>query len=1086
MTVSECGSKFKASPSAALGPVSDALLRAGYSLLLFFKPSFERLLNQFLLATFVTITKKGSIMRVSRLRQSSALTSVAFVALIMSGGQAIAQSAPAAADPAAASGLSANAAQTDESGADKEIVVTGSRIRTPNLTSAIPVTSINGEDFFKTGQTSIGDVLNQLPALRSTFSQSNSTRFLGTSGLNLLDLRGLGTQRTLVLVNGRRHVAGDILSSGSSVDVNTIPTDMIERTDIITGGESAVYGSDAIAGVVNFVLKDHFDGLQVRGQGGISQHGDAGNDFVSILGGKNFADGRGNVAINLEYAHQEDYYASDRKEYRQQNGFVQVNPVGTATNPQNIFVNDIRSGNYSNAGTFLSYLGGDSYTPYIFTPSGSLIQQTGTPVGLAPVPSYTGGNGDNFRDGTQFAFQPRLDRYSANLVGHFEVSPAFVPFVEASYSRTDTFGSASGPFFTGAVGDTFNINNPYLAEQARGIIRDYYGAAPGDDFNFTMYKNAVDLGNRTEAARRETYRAVVGVRGKFNTDWNYEVSANYGEFKENTRITGNVNLQRYLLSIDAVDQGQFTTGRANGNVVCRAKLDPASASVYSGANAAYAQAQLANDIAQCVPVNLFGSGNATDAARNYLTQNSTASGKITQLDITGFVNGDTSGFFNLPGGPIGFVVGGEYRRETNFYKQDDATASGITFYNSIPEFNPTSFEVKEAFGELRLPVLKQIPFAYELTVTGAGRVSDYKGSTGTVYSYNAGFQYAPVKGLMFRGNYSRAVRAPNLADLYTPLGQNYFTFSDPCAARNLTSGSQYRATNCAAAGVPAGYDFIARATPGYLSGGNADLKAEVSDSYTIGGVFAPTILPGFSFTADYYNITVNNVISSPSAQGIIDACYDLPTLSNQFCGLFKRDTTVGLNASEYVDNSLAVTPLNYAKLKVSGIDFDVSYQHKFAGIGEFSIRGVYTLALQASNYLDPTNPSFEDRTLSELGDPQNAFNLDLALKRGRLTLGYTLRYLDKMTNGAYENYNSLQGRAPQNPNAYAVEYRSYPVITYHNLRAQLSVNDKSNLYIGVDNVTDQLPPFGLTGAGAGSGIYPNVGRFFYAGVVAKF
>ena len=248
------------------------------------------------------------------------------------------------------------------------IVVTGSRIRSPNLTSAVPVTTITGEDFFKTGQTSIGDVLNQLPALHSTFNQSNSTRFLGTSGLNLLDLRGLGTQRTLVLVNGRRHVAGDILNTAASVDTNTIPTDLIERTDIITGGDSAVYGSDALAGVVNFVLKDHFSGFQLRAQGGISQHGDAGNDFVSALAGKNFADGRGNIALNLEYAHQEDFYASDRREYNQTNGFEQINAVGIAGKPQNDFFRDIRNGVYTNGGTFLTYLGGKSYSPYLFQP----------------------------------------------------------------------------------------------------------------------------------------------------------------------------------------------------------------------------------------------------------------------------------------------------------------------------------------------------------------------------------------------------------------------------------------------------------------------------------------------------------------------------------------------------------------------------------------------------------------------------------------------------------------------------------------------------------------------------------------------
>lgn len=983
------------------------------------------------------------------------------------------------------------------------IVVTGSRIARPSLDSPVPVTSLSGEKFFETGSTSIGDVLNELPALRSTFSQSNSTRFLGTTGLNLLDLRGLGTQRTLVLVNGRRHVAGDILSDGVSTDTNTIPTDLIDRVDVVTGGDSAVYGSDALAGVVNFVLKDHYEGVQLRGQGGVSSHKDAGNEFVSFLAGKNFADGRGNVAINLEYAHQTDWYASDRGAYSQNNGFVTVRPVGTADAPQAEFFRDLRSGVYSNGGTFLDYFGGNYYTPLLFQPDGTLIQQTGQQIQsqVSSAPSYIGGNGDNFRDGDQFVFRPRLDRFNANLIGHFEISPALVPFVEATYSRTDSFGGANGPFFTNALGERFHTDNPYLSNQARTIIQDYYGDYDGDGLNnadqygFGFYKNALDLTNRTEAARRQTYRIVGGVRGDFNTDWHYEVSANYGEFDEHTKIEGNVNLQRYFLSIDAVDQGLASGGAANGNIVCRAQVDPAAAAAANqlalddGVDPTYANGHLAGDVSSCVPVNLFGRGNVTQAARDYLLQNSYADGKITQFDLSGFVSGDTSDFFNLPGGPVGFSIGGEYRRETNYYKEDSATAAAATFYNAIPEFNPPAFVVKELFGELRVPLLKDVFAIHELTLNGAARVADYKGSAGTVFAYNGGFEYSPFVGFKVRGNYSRSVRAPNLADLYTPLGQNYFSFSDPCAAQNrqASGASQYRAQNCALAGVPADYDYEYKSTPGYLSGGNPDLKAEKSDSWTIGGVLTPRAIPGFSFTADYYHIVVNNTISTPDAQGIINACYDLPTLDNQFCKLFQRDTTGDPHKEgEYVNNSLKDTPLNFAKLVNSGIDVTANYQHHFDGFGAISVEGIYTLALQKDQYLDPTNPHYQDRFLSELGDPQNEFTINLGLNTGPITFGYKLHYIGHMTNGAYENYYSVQGRPPADPYAYAAEYRLYPIVTYHDIRVQYNVNDNYNLYFGIDNLTNKLPPFGLTGAGAGSGMYDNVGRYMYMGVVAKF
>lgn len=1028
----------------------------------------------------------------SRSRRNYGLAGVSALAIMLA--------APAYAQTEEAPAAPADEA-VDAAGTGEAIIVTGSRIRRPNLESSVPITSISGDEFFQTGKTSVGDVLNELPALRSTFSQSNSSRFLGTAGLNLLDLRGLGTQRTLVLQNGRRHIAGDILSNAVSPDVNTIPTDLIERVDIVTGGNSAIYGSDAIAGVVNFILKDNYEGVQLRAQGGSSKYGDAGSYYVSALAGTNFADGRGNVAINFEYAHQEDFYAAGRPNLRNQQGFVQVDtdasdaPNGSDGTPDRLFYTDIRSGLYSNGGSFLSYFGGDYYVPYLFQPNGTLIEQTGEVVGLGPVPTYIGGNGDNFRDGTQFGLSPKLDRYSANLIAHFEVSEAFVPFVEAKYVRTKSLGNASGPFFfnggvTGSPREVFFTDNPYLNEQAKGIIRDYYGVAPDEDTAFTFLKNAVDLSNREESATRETYRIVGGVRGSFNDDWGYEVSANYGEFREKTRILGNVNLQRFLLAIDAVDQGLVQNGVANGNIVCRASIDPAArVALETAADPDYAAAQLASDVAQCRPANFFGSGNISDEARNYLLQDSFARGKITQLVLSASMSGDTSQFLELPGGPIGFAFGAEYRRETAKYDQDEATAAGMTFYNAIPTFDPPSFEVKELFGELRVPILKETPFFEELTLSAAGRIADYKGATGTVYSYNAGIDWAPVRDIRFRANYSRAVRAPNLVDLYTPLGQNFAPPPvDPCALNSIGEGSATREANCRADGVPDDFNFQYQSSLPFLSGGNPDLKEETSDSYTIGGVIQPRFLPGFSLSVDYYKIVVNDVITAPTAQAIIDTCYDASDLDNQFCDLFERAGPGGGPRGEIegqiLENSLDVVPLNYAKLKVRGIDFELGYRRNLGGIGDVSTRLIYTRVLQNDSYLDPTDPGFADQILYELGDPRDAFNWNVDLKTGPFTIGYKMRYIGKMVLNEYEDFFSKQGRDPQNAD-YA-DQRFYKAVMYHDVRLDFEAGDKFNLYVGVDNVTNRLPPLGLTGAGGGSGIYNNIGRFFYAGAVAKF
>src|SRR6476661_6762499 len=384
---------------------------------------------------------------------------------------------------------------------NEAITVTGTRIRRPNLESPLPVTSVGGEQFFETGDVSVGDKLAELPQIASTFTQANSTRFLGTGGLNLLDLRHLGTARTLVLVNGRRHVGGDVLSSGVSVDVNTIPADLIDRVDVVTGGNSAVYGSDAIAGVVNFVLKTDYEGIQLRGQGGTSRYGDANSYFISGLVGKNFAGGRGNVAVNVEYARRDNTFGAHRSWLR--NALVTVDEDdGSNGIPDNRLFRDVRSALFSNTGTVRFApasalgLGGtfgcgtgsngiDYNCPYIFQPNGDLVPQTGEHIGVGPTGSFLGGNGEGFTSGHQIQVTPQLDRYNISMVGHFEISPALVPFVEGTFSRTDSVSQGgSGPAFIsgGALNDAaaflahggnreqLRIDNPFLSTQAHATI----------------------------------------------------------------------------------------------------------------------------------------------------------------------------------------------------------------------------------------------------------------------------------------------------------------------------------------------------------------------------------------------------------------------------------------------------------------------------------------------------------------------------------------------------------------------------------------------------------------------------------------
>ncbi|MBN8843407.1 MAG: TonB-dependent receptor [Sphingomonadales bacterium] len=1028
--------------------------------------------------------------------------------------------------PAYAQGDAAAAGETAEEGGTA-IVVTGSRIRQPNLESTVPITTVSGEEFFETGQVSIGDVLNDLPQLRSTLSQSNGTRFLGTRGLNLLDLRGLGTQRTLVLVNGRRHVAGDILSNGVSVDINTIPTDMIERVDVLTGGASSIYGSDAIAGVVNFILKDNYDGIQLRGQAGVNlDYGDAGNQYVSFLAGKNFADGRGNAALNVEYAYQSQYAASGRgRNINQNNNFVVVD-TDSATGPtpnyddvfDRIFYEDIRSATISTGGQlgFTSPTAacgrdplGAAYTcTYLFRPDGTLTQQTGTRIGLGPNGNYVGGNGYSGREGRLVTLTPTLERISVNFVAHYDISDALVPFVEAKYVKTTAMGSQSGPFFSQGttlggldVRERPRLDNPYLNTQARAIIEQQLiagGATPTNATRFSLRKNWTEFGIRDERLVRETWRVVGGFKGDFNDDWNYEISANYGKFKESNEIQGNVNVQRYLLGLDTVRD-------TNGNVVCRATTDPNNTTGYVNidgrtlgqlnaltnptADEIYIRDRLRADVASCVPINPFGDGSSSAAARQYVLQNTKAQGEITQFVASGFVAGDLSQLFELPGGPIAFSVGAEYRRETNFYDLDDDTQFGYAFYNAIPAFPKSTFSVKEVFGEVSIPLLKDMPFAHALTVNGSGRIADYKGSTGTVYTYSGGVDYAPIEDIRFRASYSKSVRAPNLSELFSEQSQNFApNFTDPCSARNLGAGSQFRAANCTAQGRPANYDFVYVQSLEINSGGNPNLREETSKSFTVGGVFEPRFVPGLSLSVDYYDIKIDNVITSVAAQTIVNQCYDQPTLNNPFCGSFERvgvngATGNGEEAFRIVEGTLLQSTLNFAKLTARGIDVNLNYRKSFDW-GSLAFNGVWTHALERSNFLNPANPNFENRILSELGDPVDAFNLRTNAKIGKVGFTYELRYLGGMYLNTYEDFNSLQGRPPENPD-YA-QVKKYPAVWYHNIRFDADVNDRFNVYLGVDNLFDRQPPYGLTGVGAGSGIYDVRGRYGYVGAIAKF
>lgn len=1017
---------------------------------------------------------------------------------------------------------------------DRSIVVTGSRIARPTLESSVPLTSVDVGELTDTGDVSLGDALNDLPSLRSTFSQGNSTRFIGTAGLNVLDLRGLGTSRTLVLVNGKRHITalpGDYL-----VDVNTIPVDLLERVDVVTGGNSAIYGSDAVAGVVNFITKRNFDGMNLRAQGGISSRGDRGNVFVAGTWGKNFADGRGNIAVSAEYARADSLYFTDRDKltgaYSGRCQFQTVEPQGTAGGevapsasdgiPDTQFLCGIKNGSISDGGT-IGRVGAGRYLR--FASNGDLfvdIPDANYEVGGSA--NIQGGQGSTLRNTGQLA--AGLQRYAINLLGHFDVSDGFRPYVEAKYVHVDarqegqpsfTQGSLAG-FLANTDEQFFAIpelrcDNPFLTTQAFQTLQGFgvCGATP-DAREFTISRFNTDFGGRGELHDRNTYRVVAGVEGTFNDDWNYEVSLNYGRLQTSLRSLNNLRLFDEAGNLDGFILAYDATRNAQGQIVCRVNAD----------------ADPTNDRPDCVPINLFGSGQPSQAALNFVNTTAVRKEKAEQFVAAASLSGDLSQLFELPGGPIGFALGTEYREEKARSIFDSLTASGGTFLNAIQPFTPPKLTVKEAYGEINIPLLANMSFAEELSISAAARVSDYNTSAGTVWAYNIQGLYAPIPDIRFRAAYAKSVRAPTQTDLFSPLGENFAQLTDPCDSTNIGNGPN-RAANCAAAGVPTvfnaalvaacagssvpadqrelGDPFVnctARtSSTSFQQGGNPTLQNEIGKSLTLGAVFEPSFLPGFNFTVDYYKIKVENLIAVLGAQQIINLCYDSPNgINNQFCATVNRVGATGL-----FDNQVGAVisgGVNFAAQKTEGVDFDVQYRRTFDNGHRISFRAIATYLMRLDNFTDPVNPSVPNRQMSELGDPRWAANASVNYDFGELDIGWTVRYIGKQTIGAYEAQNSYKGLCPATGNvpgggtctpgsittlpptnldAFPRVY--YPDALYHNFRANLEIDKKFNFYMGIDNAFDKQPPFGLLGT-AGGDPYDTFGRYFYAGIRANW
>jgi iron complex outermembrane receptor protein len=1010
----------------------------------------------------------------SRLRQSSVLAGGVAAALMIAGPVLAQDAGPAPQDDP----------QTETSSELGEVVVTGTRIRVPDYEGSAPVASVSGEALRNAGVTNVTDFLTDQPALvGSTTLQDNANAGArGSVGLNLLDLRNLGSQRTLVLVNGRRHVAAQ--PGSQSVDINTVPVALIQRVDILTGGTSAIYGADGVSGVVNFILRDDFQGLDMRAQTGWSDNGGGDNNFVSILAGRNILDGRANFTLGAEFSKTGRLGREDRE-------FSSLAGRETLTgNPEYGQPGEYQQDFFRNARYIDSSPGGSVYTDLFF---GSIF---GDPGSLSGV-DYNG-DGTPFRDGvysegfvmiggdgSQLAsfgtdLIPELQRASLNATFNVELNPKATFFGEFKYVNTQT-QFQSQPSFDYAL--FVPIDNPYIPQTI-------YNAAtgPGGIANaiggVLMARDNFDLGFITRDVDRDTYRAVVGLRGDWTDHLSYEVSLNYGRTDEtNTENNNRIN-ERFYAAIDAVDEGEFLTGTRNGNIVCRSNLDPTAIPIGNRPGfgsptfdaSTWGTTFTPGANSGCQPLNIFGSGRGSQAALDWILTESTTVNSVEQFVVNGFISGDTTGLFELPGGPVSYVLGAEYRREEarSLPSLLELQAANVGYdVTWLGEAVPLkgAFEVKEVFGEVYLPLLKDLPFVQNLTVNGAYRYSDYSTAGGTD-AWNVGLRWDVVDSFGLRGSVAQAVRAPNISELFLPVSQTFATIDDPCDDDNYQAGINpaAREANCRAAlglapGDPYTFNNTTSSSVEGVIGGNPNLETEEAKTFTAGMVFRPTFLPGFSVTLDYYEIELNNAIQFFSAQAIVDKCYDLPQ-PNQFCDLISRDAT-----TDFIDG-FEQFGVNVASYETAGWDMTVRYMIDPANFGVTQDVGRFGFSLTANKLdkltfiEDPNDPLSVDETVGQARVPEWQASLDLSWEWRNLFVNYGYNWFDETRR--------FEGR----PDDYIdPAYANYSARSVHDVQVRYSVDDRVELYGGVNNIGDQKPDRGLNDYPIGP-----LGRYFYLGM----
>lgn len=1007
------------------------------------------------------------------------------------------------------------------------ITVTGSRIARPNLESTAPIGVISSEALDTRGFTSVAQALNELPSFGVPgaspvgFGQSGFG-----AGQSFVDFLGLGSQRTLTLVNGRRFVSsntssifGPTGSGGSQVDLNNIPTKLVDRIETVAAIGAPVYGSDAIAGTINIILKRDFEGIDLDAQYGISREGDAADYRVRGLIGKNFADGRGNVTLSGEYGEGEGLLFSDRALTASDDRFALARDANSPF--RQIPYTDFRVPSVALTG--IPLVGGGAFgldfplspqqaalflgdptasfgvqnaalQTLRFDVNGNLIPiDFGSTIG--PDSRFnvftSGGNGLTLRDVSNLLTDTK--RYNAVLTTSYEIGNAWRLSAEGWYTVSEGRNLINQPAYNsalfGAAGTRdgnliIPLSNPFLTPEVRAAIANQIANNPFSDRNlnctfgdafpaclqdqdyFYFGRASIDLSPGVSVGKNEIIRGVAELAGEFSVipdkPWSFNASFNYGRAKTVSR-NQELNEQNFRNAINAVSVG--------GTIVCAPGAVNSAAPTVSST---------------CAPLNLFGQNGVTKEALDYVTSIATPVNINEQYDAIVSVSG---GLFALPGGDFGFAVGYEHREESSdfdpgvFYRgasadlypgvdyDGDGDPIDLFYGRSVPILPVFGkYNTDEIFGEINAPIIapdNDVTLISELSLNAAGRYV-WNSIAGGDLTWTVGGRYAPVDGLTFRGAYTRAIRAPSVTELFNPSSSSFVFATDPCDAGEITRGPDpaTRAANCAAAGVPDDFTALSnqRSFPGFVFG-NPALTNEKSDSFTAGIVFEPRFARGLAITVDYVDIKLRNAISQFSTDQVAASCYDSTTFpDNAFCDLVERDPDTAQLSR------IGTSFFNSAELRYKGILADVKYLAETPFLGAES-----TVALSATfQYLDTlTNQVIAGDTPNQIDD-----TVGYSRHKGVFTATYDNDSFNYQIQAQYLGSAKVDPQAA--PDQFSIQ-KVDPVV-FVNMAVSFDVTDRATFRLSADNVFNEKPPFPFPLAGGTTTYFSGIlGTFFRAG-----